>query len=54
MSFMITVNGNNDWEEINLNKDREGFVNRIQVACELIIVLSLGLHRWDLVCYSIH
>lgn len=37
-----------------VKNDQEGFVNRIQVACELIIVLSLGPHGWDLVCYIIN
>lgn len=52
MSFVIT---GNDWEEINLKKkDREGFVSRIQVACELIIALSLEPCRWDLACSIIN
>lgn len=39
---------------IIIKKDREGFINRIQVACELIVILSLGPHHWDLVWYSIN
>lgn len=51
MSFVIT---GNDWEEINKKKDCEGFVSRIQVACELIIALSLEPCRWDLACSIIN